>query len=271
VNELLRLIPFLKAGALVFAAASCTSVAVRTDEPVSSWVARDPIHRKAEVARLASGQRIAGRPLDSFFRRHTAIVSDGGMLRWEGERLQLPADLGYGTAVSLGQGYFLTAAHVPVKGHGGLFCMEHGTRPVVRPYRLVWSDREADVALLHAPVQVPAVHWSPAVTSGTDVFSYGFGGGTWKPSRGQLTGSRGTGEGDRHLDLKMSAPVVAGDSGGPVVTADGRLVGVVTRASYRWVQAFGRAWTRAGSNATRPDPAMLRDLIARDRRLASGD
>jgi S1-C subfamily serine protease len=220
------------------------------------------------------GQRIAGRLLEDFFLRHTAIVSDGAMPRVEESgdsgkepRLRLPAGEGYGSAVSLGDGYFLTAAHVPVKGQGGLFCMEHGTRPVVRPYRLVWSDRAADVALLHAPVEVPAVKWTSGhgVAAGTRVFSFGFGGGEWKPSQGQVTGGKGTGEDDRHLDLKMSGPVVAGDSGGPVTTADGQLVGIVTRANYRWVRAFGRAWTRTGSNATRPDVAMLQDVIARDR------
>ena len=53
----------------------------------------------------------------------------------------------------------------------------------------------------------------------------------------------------RKLDIItiVGAPVVAGDSGGPVVTAEGKLVGIVTRADYRWVQAFGRVgwgWAR---------------------------
>jgi len=59
--------------------------------------------------------------------------------------------------------------------------------------------------------------------------------------------------------------VVAGDSGGPVVTGDGKLVGIVTRADYRWVQAFGRAWMRSGSHTTRPHLGLLEEIIAKDK------
>lgn len=271
-NQLRRPIHRLLAGVLLLAAASCTSVEVRKDEPVSSWVARDSVSRKRTASLEIGGDRIAGRPVDEFFRRHSAIVSDGGTPRVElrggdhSAQLWLPSDAGYGSAVSLGDGYFLTAAHVPVKGSGALFCMEHGDRPVVRPYRVVWKDRSADVALLHAPVDVPAVKWaeSSALTSGAGVFTYGFGGGEWKPSHGQINGSQPVGDSRLHLDLKLSAPVVAGDSGGPVVTTDGRLAGIITRANYRWVRAFGRAWTRAGSHATRPELELLHGIIAKD-------
>ena len=47
----------------VWAAVSCTTVAVRKDEPVSSWVARDSIQRKAQAAREVTSQRLAGLPL----------------------------------------------------------------------------------------------------------------------------------------------------------------------------------------------------------------
>jgi hypothetical protein len=50
-----------------------------------------------------------------------------------------------------------------------------------------------------------------------------------------------------------------------VVTADGKLVGIVTRADYRWVQAFGRAWMRSGSHTTRPDLGFVKGVIAKDK------
>ena len=219
----------------------------------------------------ASGERINGRPVDQFFQHHSAILTDGGtpQLAKSGKetKLVMPTTEGYGSAVSLGGGYFLTAAHVPVKGYGGIFCLERSGNPVVRPYRVVWKDKSADLALLHAEVDVPGVKWATdgSLANGAGVFTFGFGAGEWKPSQGQILGRRATGEADRHVDLKLSAPVVAGDSGGPVVTTDGKLVGIVTRADYRWVRAFGRAWMRAGSHTTRPDLAFLKDVMAKDK------
>ena len=271
VNKIHRLIRHILTGALFLAGASCTTIEVRRDEPVSSWVARDSMRRKSEASVRASGERINGRPVDQFFQHHSAILSDGGtpqLSTAKGEtRLIMPETEGYGSAVSLGDGYFLTAAHVPVKGRGGIFCLERSGRPVVRPYRVVWKDKSADLALLHADVDVPAVKWAAesALANGASVFTFGFGGGEWKPSQGQILGRRPTGEADRHFDLKLTAPVVAGDSGGPVVTAEGKLVGIVTRADYRWVQAFGRAWMRSGSHTTRPNLEFLKGIIAKDR------
>jgi S1-C subfamily serine protease len=270
VNKSRRLIRHLFAGALLLAAASCTTIQVRKDEPVSSWVARDSMKRKSEASTRIAGDLIGGRKVDQFFQRHSAILSDGGMptlSTGRGDtRLMMPTTEGYGSAVSLGDGYFLTAAHVPVKGNGGLFCLERSGLPVVRAYRVIWKDKSADLALLHAEVDVPAVKWAAesALANGTTVFTFGFGGGEWKPSQGQILGRRPTGEADRHFDLKLTAPVVAGDSGGPVVTAEGKLVGVVTRADYRWVQAFGRAWMRSGSHTTCPDVGFLKGIIAKD-------
>ena len=270
-NKFRRLTRHLFAGTLFLAGASCTTIQVREDEPVSSWVARDSIKRKSEATTRIAGDHIGGRTVDQFFRHHSAILSDGGMPTLStarGEtRLMMPTTEGYGSAVSLGDGYFLTAAHVPVKGQGGLFCLERGGRPAVRSYRVVWKDKSADLALLHADVDVPAVKWAAesALANGASVFTFGFGGGEWKPSQGQILGRRPTGEADRHFDLKLTAPVVAGDSGGPVVTAEGKLVGIVTRADYRWVQAFGRAWMRSGSHTTRPNLEFLKGIIAKDR------
>jgi len=270
VKKFHRLIHHLFLGALLSAGVSCTTIEVRKDEPVSSWVARDSMKRKSEASVRIAGDHIGGRTLDQFFQHHSAILSDGGMPEVstaKGEiRLIMPATEGYGSAVSLGGGYFLTAAHVPVKGHGGIFCLEHDGQPVVRPYRVVWKEKDADLALLYADVDVPAVKWATesAVGNGASVFTFGFGGGEWKPSQGQIIGRSATGEGNRHVDLKLTAPVVAGDSGGPVVTSDGKLVGIVTRADYRWVQAFGRAWTRSGSHTTRPDLGLLKEVIAKD-------
>ena len=270
-NKFHRLIRHLFAGAHILAGASCTTIEVRKDEPVSSWVGRDSIKRKTEASKRIVGEHIGGHTVDQFFQRHSAILSDGGMPTLAtangGTRLVMPATEGYGSAVSLGSGYFLTAAHVPVKGQGGLFCLESGGKPAVRPYRVVWKDKSADLALLHADVDVPAVKWAPesAIANGASVFTFGFGGGEWKPSQGQILGRRPTGEADRHFDLKLTAPVVAGDSGGPVVTADGKLVGIVTRADYRWVQAFGRAWMRSGSHTTRPDLGFLKGIVAKDK------
>ncbi|MCW1924776.1 serine protease [Luteolibacter arcticus] len=272
-NEFHRPIRNLLAAALVLAGASCSTIEVREDEPVSSWVARDSMKRKTEASVRIAGDHIAGRPVGQFFQRHSAILSDGGsptlsVAKPGGEvQLMMPTTEGYGSAVSLGDGYFLTAAHVPVKGHGGLFCIEHSGRPVVRSYRVVWKDKSADLALLQADADVPAVKWATesALGNGASVFTFGFGGGEWEPSQGQILGRRPTGEADRHADLKLTAPVVAGDSGGPVVTADGKLVGIITRADYRWVRAFGRAWTRSGSHTTRPDIGFLEDVIAQDR------
>ncbi|MCW1883559.1 serine protease [Luteolibacter flavescens] len=273
-NEFHRLIRCILACALLIVCAACTSIEVRKDEPVSSWVSRDSMKRKSEASARTVHDRIDGRPVKQFFHRHSAILSDGGMPMMvstpgagDDVRFAMPGSDGYGSAVALGDGYFLTAAHVPLKGHGGLFCMDKSGKPVVRSYRVVWTEKAADLAILHADVDTPGVKWAKdrSLANGAGIFTFGFGGGEWKPSQGQIISRGPTGDGNRHSDLKLSAPVVAGDSGGPVVTAAGELVGIVTRADYRWVRAFGRAWMRSGSHTTRPDIGMIEGIIAKDR------
>jgi S1-C subfamily serine protease len=65
-------------------------------------------------------------------------------------------------------------------------------------------------------------------------------------------------DGRRYTQLRTTAPAAPGDSGGPVLTTEGRLVGIATQNS----QEFGGRWV---SWAWMLPEAELREIINADR------
>jgi S1-C subfamily serine protease len=125
-------------------------------------------------------------------------------------------------------GHILTNSHVvrdcaqiEVSGANGLM-----------PARLVAQDRTNDLALLKVattPLKIAAVRTGVRLGEGVAVFGYPLSGmlsTSGNFTLGNVTALSGLGDDSRYFQI--SAPVQPGNSGGPLVDANGNLIGVVT-------------------------------------------
>lgn len=209
---------------------------------------------------------------------HGALVSNGPEPTFEnrivGRKLSFQIRISsssYGSAASLGGGYFLTAAHVLSSRQGWMMSWKAGSGLVSERYRVVWKSDlpECDLALLYVPVPSPGLPLaSPAdLRPGQPLFSFGFGNGSPRAAGGRLISYEPCGgAGGDYFEVVHGSPMEPGDSGGAVVTADGKLAGIQSCADYHWWSAFGRAWVRSRSVAQLPDAAWIARLIAEDRK-----
>lgn len=230
---------------------------------------------------------IAGTNAAEFLLRRTALlVNEGG---------------GVGSATAIDRrGYFLTAAHCVGNEVVRLVVGRDAHHRFVVPARVVWrgdlTQGGPDLALLRTAWPIPhAFEWAPEVTVGQPVLvcgpdyeegvertfqldclagrvkATGRRGGAGNGKDGGAPGGRvaasarpppmegGPGEVE---EFRHDAPVHHGDSGGPVVGLDGRLIGI-NFATVRLVFLPSIAM-RVGVNASRPDLAWLRSLIEAD-------
>lgn len=152
---------------------------------------------------------------------------------------QAPGDADGGSAAPITpDGYFLTADHVlsRMEGRNVFLIHSQGGRLTPEKARVVWRSKSSDLALLHIPVQTPYFYrWTPAeawLPEGLRVMHGGISTGSRSgdgslgtslaPQR-RLTGTR---------SFKMDIPLQPGDSGGPVVDAYGRLVGINSAVEF---------------------------------------
>ena len=152
---------------------------------------------------------------------------------------QAPDDADGGSAVPISEdGYFLTADHVLAKmaGRNVFLIYGQGGRLAPAKARVVWRSEASDLALLHIPVRTPYFYrWTPPeqwLPAGTRVIHGGIATG-FKSGDGKLgttLAPQGTFTGNR--TFKMDIPLQPGDSGGPVVDAYGRLVGINSAVEF---------------------------------------
>jgi S1-C subfamily serine protease len=152
---------------------------------------------------------------------------------------QSPGDADGGSAAPItADGYFLTADHVLARMAGRNVFVIYGQGGRLRPMRarVVWRSESSDLALLKVPAVTPYFYqwtdpgkWLPA---GTPVIHGGIATGfksadgklgTALAPQGALTGTR---------SFKIDIPLQPGDSGGPVVDAYGRLVGINSAVEF---------------------------------------
>ena len=181
-----------------------------------------------------------------------------------------PKDANGGTACPISSdGYFLTADHVVKNSATQIVHVIYGrgSRIQTAPARVIWRDAKHDIALLHAPLNTPNYYQftSPEYTmpAGTPIFHGGITTGL-KPIYGALSSDipaqRGFGSAHR---FRIDIPLQPGDSGGPILDARARLIGVNSSVDF-FVPLETPIFTE--SQGIRPHLAQIRKLIEQDRR-----
>lgn len=182
---------------------------------------------------------------------------------------QAPADADGGSAAPITpDGYFLTADHVlsRMDGKNVFLIYSQGGKFAPAKARVVWRSKSSDLALLHIPVNTPYFYqwtapsgWLPEgirVMHGGIATGFRSGDGklgTTLGPQGHLTGTRG---------FKMDIPLQPGDSGGPVVDAYGRLVGI--NSAVEFLVPMETAFF-IDSEGKRPNTRIIESLIQHDR------
>jgi serine protease Do len=137
-----------------------------------------------------------------------------------------------GSGVVVGEGVVLTAAHA-LRGEDVTVAFADGRSA---DGRLAGVDQDADVAVVAVPTQgVTPVGWDPGaatgLTAGTPVLALANPGGHGLRTTFGLVSATGRsfrGPGGRRVpgSIEHTAPLPRGSSGGPLVDADGRLLGL---------------------------------------------
>lgn len=206
--------------------------------------------------------------------RLTAVVVTNrkNLNGWVGSRFSInnaPGDADGGSATPVTtDGYFLTADHVLSQSAGRHIFIVYRNNGRIRSAeaRVVWRSYGGDLAILHAPIETPYHYdWSPAnewLPSGTPIVHAGIATGfrsdpgklsTDLPPERAFTGIR---------KFKIDVPLQPGDSGGPVIDAKGRLVGI--NSAVEFLVPIETAFF-IDSEGNRPNIRQLEAIIARDR------
>ena len=181
-----------------------------------------------------------------------------------------PDEADGGSAVPISpDGYFLTADHVLAREKGRNVFVLIGNGGKLSPHRarIVWRSPRADLAMLHVGVETQDFYeWTPTdrwVPVGTPVVHGGLatGGksgwgrlGSSIPPEKQFSGYR---------TFKLDIPLQPGDSGGAVVDAYGRLVGI--NSAVEFLVPMETAFF-IDSEGKRPHVADLQRVMEEDRR-----
>lgn len=182
---------------------------------------------------------------------------------------QAPDDADGGSAAPIAaDGYFLTADHVLSRLAGRNVFVIYGQGGHLAPAlaRVVWRSESADIAVLHIPEKTPFFYqWTPAncwLPVGTPLIDGGISTG-FKSGQGKLnTAIPPASAFSRVRKFKMDLQLEPGDSGGPVVDAHGRLVGV--NSAVEFLVPIETAFF-VDSEGNRPNIRMIDQIIQKDR------
>ncbi len=205
------------------------------------------------------------------------VTETSDISRWLASRLALrnaPEDADGGSATPItADGYFLTASHVLATAAGRNVFVIYGREDELRGARarVVWRSAAADLALLKAPLATPRHYqWTPAdrwVPQGTPIIHAGIATG-FDPPPGELASSIPPAAGRRgHQRFKHNLPLRPGDSGGAVLDARGRLIGV--NSAVEFLVPLETAFF-IESEGSRPDLEWLERRIENDRNRHHG-
>ena len=183
------------------------------------------------------------------------------------DAIAIPDDAEGGSASPVSRdGYFLTASHVVDGDAGGIIYLWYGDENRWRVARVVWRDREADLALLHVPISTPGYYrwsmpkaWLPA---GTRVFHVGIATGADGPTGKMLSDLAPERSWTGNRLFKMDMPLKPGDSGGAVLNRHGQLVGI--NSAVEFLVPMETAFF-VDSEGSRPCVGKLEKIIEKDR------
>jgi S1-C subfamily serine protease len=249
-------------------------------------------YERTEAARERSflpheGKKLGGVSLERYILTHTAVLfahhdveasktKNGWHLDWESSK---PDQAYRGLAVPItNDGYFLTARHATSAEDLKLF-LPQGKGRIVKA-RVVWrhegqsfgkageADLDPDVAIIHVPTHWDRkVQWASLseVEKGDAVVA---GSRNGDPIAGQFWKQiKPNGDDDSEtLDwFAHSAPAGPGDSGGPVMLTNGKLLGIHTGAGEAKLTFLWVLYTRNIGIAIAPDRDRVMQVIEKDR------
>lgn len=229
--------------------------------------------RKASIAPY-SRMKIGSEPIEKFFANRTALLVSGLVFPQKPNpndptRYNVAAFVSrYSTATAIDpRGYFMTTAHSVKDTAPDVVYHQDGRIQIARS-RIVWrgdtSKREPDLAILHIPNRLESVYeWAPPPTTGPIAFSAGLHSddGVYRLSSaaGKITYiSRPSRRIPSATTIYHEAPLQRGNSGGPLITSDGRLLGINTQIQLSILQL------RPLGLARRPDLEWIRQIINAD-------
>lgn len=185
-------------------------------------------------------------------------------------RAKAPKDGQAGTASPISaDGYLLTADHVihPHKNRFIHVVYGSGSQLKIAQARVVWRAPSSDLALLHAPIPTPFFYHftSPdrPIAEGTSIFHGGL-----RTGLSPLYGSLNDTIPSQNFfsppqRFRMDIPLVPGDSGGPILDSNARLIGV--NSSVEFLVPMDTP-IFAESHGVRPNVRHILKTIERDRR-----
>lgn len=266
------------------------------------------VNRPGKAASLQpwQGKEIQGQSAQGFAKVATALMvpSTSKVTIWKIEhkqtsrkeafvhfniRVRAPkaGDLSISSAVPVtDDGYFLTAAHCLEEVPMQVMVFDRSLRLAVRQARVVWrGDADSggpDLALLHVPVTplmpVALAPWEKEAFQRQPVISAGWS-GTDHQTAFQVAGGTLRSEslqkndtlGITWKELLTDVPFAPGDSGGPLLDGNGKLLGInsagiFSKPGYWWYEATRhQGLLGRNSESISPDPKWIQQLIEKDR------
>lgn len=206
-----------------------------------------------------------------------AEIKKTGQHRYWLELIPVNNTIDLGSAVPVAaDGYFLTVAHNDLSR---IFTWNERIELVTRKPRVVWKGRmekgDPDLAVLHVPVKMPVIAGFSEAGSwsrGTRVLASGTGRLIRAQSGGRVVSVSDwkiSPNGVRWREVIHSAPIVPGDSGGPLLDERGGLIGVhslihIGLLTHVWLGNRDCVFGCRGG-AISPDPAWVEKIIKEDR------
>jgi len=219
-----------------------------------------------EVARQIVRERLSA----------VVVTSKDELGSWVNKRFSIadaPGDADGGSAAPItGDGYFLTADHVLARSANKNVFIIYGSGGaiVTAKARIVWRSGADDLALLHIPRKTPYFyHWTPPgqwLSPGHGVIHGGMATG-FSSAPGRLrTALSPEGTFTRNRPFKIDIPLQPGDSGGPIVDAFGRLVGI--NSAVEFIVPLETA-IFIDSEGNRPYTGKIDNIVREDRQSLS--
>ncbi|MBC7979558.1 MAG: serine protease [Armatimonadetes bacterium] len=200
------------------------------------------------------------------------VTSRNELGSWVNQRFAIskaPDDADGGSAAPISEdGYFITADHVLARADGrNVFVIYgRGGRILTSKARVVWRSYSDDLALLHIPQKTPFFYqWTPAtrwLSPGHGIIHGGMATG-FRSSPGKLRTPLSPESGfTGNRKFKIDMPLQPGDSGGPVVDAFGKLVGI--NSAVEFLIPLETA-IFIDSEGNRPNIGKITSIIQKDR------